>query len=104
VLRFWELGALRARKSPECLGAAPNTDVPPSLQASLTALLFVLYLSFAAGRAVLSSLAGSVLLAQPALAEEDAVDSAVANLTEAVKVGCSCVGTLSQQESSSKHP
>ncbi|KAF6254588.1 hypothetical protein COO60DRAFT_1703264 [Scenedesmus sp. NREL 46B-D3] len=41
--------------------------------------------SSSAGRAVLSSLAGSVLLAQPALAQEDAVDSAVANLTEAVK-------------------
>jgi hypothetical protein len=52
---------------------------------------------------MLSSLAGSVLLAQPALAEEDAVDSAVANLTEAVKVGCSCMGTFSQQDSSSKY-
>lgn len=39
-----------------------------------------------AGRALLSGLAGSALLAQPALAQEsDAVDSAVANLTEAVK-------------------
>jgi rhodanese-related sulfurtransferase len=39
----------------------------------------------AAQRAVLAGLAGSSLLAQPALAQEDAVDSAVNSVTEAVK-------------------
>jgi hypothetical protein len=85
--------AVSAWKPPECLSAAPNTQVPPGHYAALIAVHHLLLGCFPLGRAVLSTLAGSVLLAQPALAQEDAVDSAVANLTEAVKVCCSCIGS-----------
>lgn len=36
----------------------------------------------------MAGLAGSALLVQPVLAEEDAVDTAVTSVTEAVKVTC----------------
>lgn len=39
-----------------------------------------------AARALLSTLAASALIARPAFAEEDVVDTTVASVTEAVKV------------------
>lgn len=90
IFRGFELSV--HQNLPECLSAAPNTKVQPCPRFQLAALLCSPVELLAAGRALLSGLAGSALLAQPALAQEsDAVDSAVANLTEAVKVGCSCM-------------